>query len=129
MLAGAAIAVVATVAGIATTGVSLAYFFQPTGVLIVVGGTLGVTLVATPRTALAHSARRVMDLFWTPHLNRQELIEEIVSYTRLIRLRGRTPLSRWRAASAIPFSPNLFCSPWTSTNVANCSRLWKTRYV
>ena len=34
-----------TVAGIASTGVSLRYFLQPTAVWIVLGGTLGVTLV------------------------------------------------------------------------------------
>jgi OmpA family len=51
-LAGIAIAVLTTVAGIASTGVSLRYFLQPTAVWIVLGGTLGVTLVTTPRNSL-----------------------------------------------------------------------------
>jgi chemotaxis protein MotA len=88
--------------GIATTGVSLAYFFQPTGVLILVGGTLGVTLVTTP-TALVYSVRRVIDLFWAPHLNREELIEEIVSYTRLIRLKGLYALEPLEGRVSNPF--------------------------
>jgi chemotaxis protein MotA len=88
MLAGIAIAVVATIAGIASTGVSPTYFFQPTGALIVIGGTLGVTFITTPRVALLHSLRRVGDLFFPAHASREDLIEEIVSYVRLVRIRG-----------------------------------------
>jgi chemotaxis protein MotA len=88
MLAGIAIAVIAMVAGIAATGVNLIYFFQPTGVLIVLGGTLGVTFITAPRAALGHSVRRVAELFSTVSVNREELIEEIVSYTRLVRTKG-----------------------------------------
>src|SRR6266481_3016444 len=88
MLAGIAIAIAATIAGVASTGVSPTYFFQPTGALIVIGGTLGVTFITTPRVALFHSLRRVGDLFLPARLNRQDLIEEIVSYVRLVRVRG-----------------------------------------
>ena len=88
MLAGIAIAIVATIAGIASTGVSPTYFFQPTGALIVIGGTLGVTFITTPRVALLHSLRRVGDLFFPAHSSREDLIEEIVSYVRLVRVRG-----------------------------------------
>ncbi|HXI41460.1 MAG TPA: MotA/TolQ/ExbB proton channel family protein [Bryobacteraceae bacterium] len=88
MLAGIAIAIAATIAGVASTGVSPTYFFQPTGALIVIGGTLGVTFITTPRVALLHSLRRVGDLFLPARLNRQDLIEEIVSYVRLVRVRG-----------------------------------------
>jgi chemotaxis protein MotA len=88
MLAGIAIAVVATIAGIASTGVSPTYFFQPPGALIVIGGTLGVTFITTPRVALLRSLRRVGDLFFPTHSSREDLIEEIVSYVRLVRIRG-----------------------------------------
>jgi len=88
MLAGIAIAVIAMVAGVAATGVNLIYFFQPTGVLIVLGGTLGVTFITSPRAALGHSVRRVAELFSTVSVNREELIEELVSYTRLVRTKG-----------------------------------------
>lgn len=66
MLAGIAIALIATVAGIASTGVKLTYFLQPTGALIVLGGTLGVTLITSPRISLAHSIRRAVALLWAP---------------------------------------------------------------
>ena len=88
MLAGIAIAVIATVAGIAATGVNVAYFFQPTGVLIVLGGTIGVMIITTPRAALGHSVRRVAELFSTVSVSREDLIEDIVSYTRLVRTKG-----------------------------------------
>jgi len=103
MLAGIAIAVIATVAGIAATGVNLAYFFQPTGVLIVVGGTVGVMFITTPRAALGHSARRVAELFSTSHVNREELIEEIVTYTRLVRTKGLYAVEPVASRASHPF--------------------------
>ncbi len=103
MLAGVAIAVVATVAGIAATGVKLAYFFQPTGLLIVVGGTLGVMIITTPRAALGHSARRVAELFLTAPVHRESLIEEIVSHTRVVRTKGLYALEPLAARASNPF--------------------------
>ncbi len=88
MVAGIAIALVATVSGIASTGVSLGYFFQPTGTLIVLGGTVGVMLITTPRIALLYSVQRMADLFWTPCVRREDLIEEIVLYARTVRTKG-----------------------------------------
>lgn len=89
MLIGIAIASIALVAGIAVTGVSVRYFFQPAGVLIVVGGTLGVLLLTTPPAALLRTLRRTLSLFSTePSPNREDLIEEIVSYAKIVRIKG-----------------------------------------
>ncbi len=77
ILAGIAIAVLTTIAGIASTGVNLRYFLQPTAAWIVLGGTLGVTLITTPRNALRHAVRRVLGLIRQPSTNRQELIDEM----------------------------------------------------
>jgi chemotaxis protein MotA len=92
MLLVIAIAVGAIVAGIAATGVGLVYFFQPAGALIVLGGTLGVTLITTPCRGLLDCGRRVFGLFrpgsaGTP-VGREELIEEIVAYNRSARTKG-----------------------------------------
>jgi len=103
MVAGIAIAVLATAAGIATTGVSLHYFFQPTGVLIVLGGTIGVIFITTPRRSLQHAARRASELFWTPQVNREELIEEIVSFSRVIRNKGLYMIEPMIAKVTHPF--------------------------
>lgn len=88
MLAGVAIALTAALAGIAATGVKLTYFFQPTGALIVLGGTLGVMFITTPLPALIHSLRRVAGLVWTRELNSRELVDEIMSCVRAARTGG-----------------------------------------
>jgi chemotaxis protein MotA len=88
MLAGIAIVVLAVFAGIMLTGVRLSYFLQPTGGLIVLGGTLGVTFVTTPRRALVHSARRAMGLIRATAVSREALIDEILSYIKVARPKG-----------------------------------------
>jgi len=80
--------VLTTIAGIASTGVNLRYFFQPTAAWIVLGGTLGVTLVTTPRNSLRHAVRRVLGLIRQPVTNREQLINEIISYIRIARING-----------------------------------------
>jgi chemotaxis protein MotA len=93
LLIGIAIASIALIAGIAVTGVSAHYFFQPTGLLIVVGGTLGVVLITTPPPALLHTLRRTLHLFsMEASPNRQALIDEIVWYARAARMRGMLAL-------------------------------------
>lgn len=86
---GIAIAVVALASGVAITGVSARYFFQPTSALIVMGGTLGVMLITTPYPTLLFSLRRTVDLFSKPDSpDREKLIEEIVAYARVVRVQG-----------------------------------------
>ncbi|HEV3334037.1 MAG TPA: MotA/TolQ/ExbB proton channel family protein [Bryobacteraceae bacterium] len=89
MLVGIAIASIALVAGVAVTGVSAHYFFQPTGILIVIGGTLGVMLITTPLPALLRTLRHSLGLFSaeTP-TDPNELVEEIVSYAKIVRIKG-----------------------------------------
>jgi len=81
-LAGLLIAFAATLIGIASAGISLNYFLQPTGAVIVLGGTLGVVLITTPRRSLIHSARRVKDLLAASDPDPEALIEEIVKCAR-----------------------------------------------
>ncbi len=88
ILAGIGIAVMTTIAGIASTGVNLRYFLQPTAAWIVLGGTLGVTLVTTPRNSLRHAVRRVLGLVRQPVTNREALINEIISYIKTARIHG-----------------------------------------
>jgi chemotaxis protein MotA len=88
MLAGVVIAIAGTIAGIKVTGVNLVYFFQPAGALIVLGGTLGIALITTPRSSLRNCAYRVRGMLRSETANREALIEEIVSYAKLVRMRG-----------------------------------------
>jgi chemotaxis protein MotA len=88
MLGGVLIIVAALAAGIAATRVPLSYFFQPSGILIVIGGTLGATVVTTPKRALQQAARRVLGLVWERGASRARLVEEIMSYIRVARAKG-----------------------------------------
>jgi len=88
MIAGLAIAIAATIAGIAATGVKAAYFLQPAGVLIVAGGTLGVTILTTPLASLLHSAQRVAALVWTQDCDRRALVEQIMRIVKPARSMG-----------------------------------------
>jgi chemotaxis protein MotA len=89
ILIGIATASIALVAGVAVTGVSAGYFFQPAGVLIVVGGTLGVMLITTPSSSLLLALQRVLNLFSAADFpTREDLIEEIVSYAKVVRMKG-----------------------------------------
>jgi len=85
MLAGIVVAVAALIAGVASTGVNLRYFLQPTAALIVLGGTLGVTLMATPRQALFEATQRVIQMLRPEAASREKLIEEIIGFARSAR--------------------------------------------
>lgn len=89
LVAGLGTAACAIVAGIAWTGIGLRYFFQPTGALIVLGGTLGAILISSPPSALGRTLRRVGSLL-RPALAAQPgaLVEEIVAYSRMARPGG-----------------------------------------
>jgi len=88
MLAGIVVAIGAVLAGIASAGIRIGYFFQPTGVLIVLGGTIGVTFITTPRQALYRAVRGAVALLWTPAENREALMEHIVAFSRTMRPKG-----------------------------------------
>jgi len=88
VLAGIFIAGGAIIAGIASAGIRIGSFFQPTGMLIVLGGTLGVTLITTPRLALYRALRSAVALIRTAPDNREPLMEEIVSLSRTGRSKG-----------------------------------------
>ena len=89
LIVGLAIAAAAIVAGIGATGIGLGYFFQPAGALIVLGGTLGVTLISSPRAALVQAIGRLRALFrpagWD---DGKALIEEILELARTARTMG-----------------------------------------
>jgi chemotaxis protein MotA len=88
LLAGVAIAFGATILGICCTGISFLYFLQPSGALIVLGGTLGVILVTTPRHSVMHSLRRVKELLSVPEVNRESLVDEIIDCAKVVRRKG-----------------------------------------
>lgn len=89
LLVGIAVACAALTAGIAATGIGPAYFFQKTAALIVLGGTLGILFITTPRSVLLHALERVPGLIsMTEGPTRQQLVEEIVGYARHLSGKG-----------------------------------------
>ena len=103
MIAGIVVAIASVIAGIAATGVGLTYFLQPTGMLIVVGGTAGVTLATTPRRAMRDSAGAVVRLLFATRFDRVALIEEIISLARPVRSRGVLALEPMISSISNPF--------------------------
>lgn len=85
MIAGIAIAAAALIAGVASTGVNLRFFLQPTAALIVFGGTAGVTIMATPRRGLLDAIQRLFQMLRPVETSRETLIEEIVGFARTAR--------------------------------------------
>jgi chemotaxis protein MotA len=89
MLAGIAIALGATLIGIGFTSVKISYFLQPSALFIVVGGTLGVTLITTPRLAFLHAARTVLQLLERPPaVAREKVLEELLACAKVRRKDG-----------------------------------------
>lgn len=84
LLAGAG----AVVGAIAVTGIHLSYFFQPSGILMVIGGTLAVVFVTTPLPALRSAAARVLELVWHRGADRSQLRKQIMTYVRVARAQG-----------------------------------------
>jgi chemotaxis protein MotA len=102
-IVGVLIALGAVLAGILAAGISVTYFFQPTGAMIVLGGTLGVALVTTPRRTLIHTFHRVLDLATSQHVDREALIEQIIFYTRAARRGGILAVEPLLTRSEHPF--------------------------
>lgn len=102
-LVGLAVVLVAVVAGIAAAGISVTYFLQPTGAFIVVGGTVGVMLVTTPRGSLLHSLRRARDLMSCEEVDREALVDEIISYARAARRGGFLAVETMARQAPHPF--------------------------
>jgi len=100
---GLVVALGAIIAGVAAAGISITYFLQPAGALIVIGGTLGVMLVTTPRASLVHSFRRVIDLISSEEVDREALIEEIIFYARVARRGSLLALEPLVPQAAHPF--------------------------
>ena len=100
---GLTVALGTILGGVAAAGISITYFFQPAGALIVIGGTLGVMLVTTPKDSLVHSFRRVIGLISSEEVSREALIEEITFYARVARRSSMLALEPLVPQAAHPF--------------------------
>jgi chemotaxis protein MotA len=83
MFTGIGVAIAALVAGLATTGISPRYFLHPTGAIIVLGCTAGVTLISTPRSCIKSAVARILELFHPAGGSREDVIDDIVMFARI----------------------------------------------
>jgi chemotaxis protein MotA len=100
---GLVVALGAIIAGVAAAGISIGYFFQPAGAFIVIGGTLGVMLVTTPKDCLFHSLQHVTELISSEDVDRESLIEEVIGYARMARRGSLLSLESHISNSSHPF--------------------------
>ncbi|HXP87690.1 MAG TPA: MotA/TolQ/ExbB proton channel family protein [Bryobacteraceae bacterium] len=104
---GLLIAAAALIGGVMATGVSPRYFLQPTGMLIVLGGTAGVTLISTPRGALAGALRSLRVLANAESVDRRALLEELLALNRIRRAKGLWVLDIESNTASHPFLRDL----------------------
>jgi chemotaxis protein MotA len=127
MWAGLLIAAAALVAGVAATGVSPRYFLQPAGMLIVLAGTTGVTLIGTPRAALLRTLNHVRGLANTVTVDRHLLLEELLTLNRIRRAKGLWLLEAESKTASHPFLQDLLLAAVDAPNRADFQAALETR--
>jgi chemotaxis protein MotA len=91
---GILIAVSGIVGGLYWEGGSVWDIVQPTGALIVIGGTLGAVMLSTPFAAVKRSVSRMFSTFNDRSTAPEALIEEIVGYASQARRKGLISLEQ-----------------------------------
>lgn len=76
------------IGGLLLEGGDLRELFQHTAAIIVLGGTLGATMVTTPKRVLRNAVAKLGEIFFEPVLELQETIDEIVSLATIARKSG-----------------------------------------
>jgi chemotaxis protein MotA len=127
MVGGIVVAIGTVLAGIASAGIRIGYFFQPTGVLIVLGGTIGVTFITTPRQALYRAVRSAIALLWTPAGNREALMEQIVAFSKSMRPKGIFGLEPLLGQVSEPFLRDALMLAMDARNHAELQSMLETK--
>ena len=87
-IAGVVLSLLAVIGGNMLEGGHTDSLFQLTAFIIVFGGTLGATLVQTPRKVFVHGLRRVKWVFLPPKIERNETLKKINLWSRTVRKDG-----------------------------------------
>ena len=102
-IGGLALAIVGIVGGLLLEGGSLHDVAQVTAALIVVGGTLGATMVNTPLPALVGAAKRLRDVALQPPSANDAVVEEIINLAAKARKGGLVSLEGDAEQASDPF--------------------------
>ena len=100
---GLLLAFVAILVGNALEGGHLSALLQPTALLIVLGGTVGATMLGFPMSVLLRAARAFKDVFWEQDDTTDELVEEMHEYAYKARREGIIALERTVQDASDPF--------------------------
>jgi chemotaxis protein MotA len=101
--AGIVVALGAILGGLVLEGGKIADVAQVTAAMIVLGGTLGAVLVATPMKVLKGAGKRLIGVVKDPVPPIDEVLEEIVSYATEARRNGLISLENSAAEIEEPF--------------------------
>ncbi|MBL8471860.1 MAG: flagellar motor protein [Rhodocyclaceae bacterium] len=102
-IAGLLLGLGAIIFGQLFEGGHLGSLFQPTAFLIVVGGTMGATMLQSPLPVFVGGAKMVIWAFAKPPSNPRALIEQIVAWSWLARKEGLLALESQTAEVSDPF--------------------------
>lgn len=100
---GLVLGIAAILVGNALEGGHLAALFQPTALLIVVGGTVGATMVGTPLPTFLKAVRAVRDAFVDHKPDHAKVVDTIVDYATRARRDGIIALENALASEQDPF--------------------------
>jgi chemotaxis protein MotA len=100
---GLLLGLTAILAGNAIEGGHLSALVQPTALLIVLGGTMGATMLGVPLKVFVEAVKALKDVFFEPKRDPGRLIEEIVEYAQKARRDGIISLELVIEDSPEPF--------------------------
>jgi len=101
--AGIVVALAAILGGLVLEGGQITDVAQVTAAMIVLGGTLGAVMVATPPKVLKGSLKRMMGVVKDPVPPIGEMLEEIIEYSTQARKNGLISLENAAAEISDPF--------------------------
>lgn len=101
--AGVALALGAILGGLVLEGGQIADVAQVTAALIVLGGTLGAVMVATPQKTLIGAAKRLVGVIRDPVPPMDDLLEEMIAYATQARKTGLVSLEETAVNVEDPF--------------------------
>lgn len=103
-IAGVFISVVAIIGGNLLHGGQTASLVQLTAFVVVFGGTIGATLVQTPKKAFLQSLRRIRWVFLPPRIEREEILKKINTWSQVVRKEGLLGLQKLEARESERFA-------------------------
>jgi chemotaxis protein MotA len=102
-IGGIALALLGVLGGLLLEGGSIKDVSQITAALIVLGGTLGAVMVATPMAQLAGAARRLGSVLFESPAQSAAVAEEIIQYATKARKSGLVALEQDAGSASDPF--------------------------